>query len=481
MLHRHAPRLAALLLAAATAMTLTGCATNPVTGKPQLALVSESQEIEMGKQAAEETRQSIGIVKNDALQAYVNQVGTTLATHSERPHLPWSFQVIDDPTPNAFALPGGFIFITRGLMTYMDSEAELAAVLGHEIGHVTARHSVQQISRAQIAQLGLGLGMIIAPELQQLGDLLGSGLQLLFLKYGRDAEREADKLGFRYALQQRYDVREMDDVFRSLQKLSEQEHRSPLPTWQSTHPDEGERIETVQRRIAELPPGALDGTRVGRADFLGHIQGLVYGDNPRQGYFEGSRFLHPDLAFQITFPDGWKTQNLPQAVVAVSPQKDAAIQLSLGRGDPEQALRQFLGQQGVQGGQLARKTVNGLPAVVAEFAAQTQQGTVQGLVSYVSYQNATYQIVGYAPTGRYSGQQSVFLQTIESFGALKDPAALRIQPKRIELVKLSRPMTLEEFARAYPSKVDASTLALLNQVDENATLEAGKEYKRVVQ
>src|SRR5262245_4785046 len=208
---------------------IAGCATNPVTGKRELALVSEAQELQIGQQAAEQTRSEIGLVKDDALQAYVHAVGAKLAAGSERPQLPWSFQVVDDPTPNAFALPGGFIFVTRGLMGYMGSEAQLASVLGHEIGHVTARHSVQQMSQAQIAQLGLGVGMIFVPELQQFGDWLGSGLQLLFLKHGRDAERQADELGFRYALEKRYDVREMADVFETLQQLSQQGSRSPLP------------------------------------------------------------------------------------------------------------------------------------------------------------------------------------------------------------------------------------------------------------
>jgi predicted Zn-dependent protease len=464
------------------ALPMAGCTTNPVTGEPQLSLVSEPQEIEMGKQAAEQTRQSIGLVKNDGLQNYVRQVGTKLAADSERPELPWSFQVVDDPTPNAFALPGGFIFVTRGLMTYMNSEAELAAVLGHEIGHVTARHSVQQISRAQIAQLGLGVGMIFVPELQQFGNLLGSGLQLLFLKYGRDAERQADELGFRYALQEKYDVREMDDVFMSLQRIGNQEKRSPLPTWAATHPDEGERIETAQKRIAELPPGALEGTRIGESEFLAHIDGLIFGDNPRQGYFEHNRFMHPDLAFQMTFPDGWKTQNLPQAVVGVSPRQDAAIQLTLGRGDPARAAEQFLSQQGLRAGQVARRNVNGLPAVLAEFAAQTQQGTVQGLVGFISYRDTTYQVVGYTSAQGYADVQRALLDTIESFGPLTDSAALNVQPHRIDIVTLPRAMTVREFARAYPSKVDEQTLALINEVaDANAQFPAGKRVKRVVE
>jgi predicted Zn-dependent protease len=437
----------------------------------------------MGKQAAEEARQSIGLVKDDALQSYVQEVGVKLAADSERPQLPWSFQVVDDPTPNAFALPGGYIFITRGLMSYMDSEAELAAVLGHEIGHVTARHSVQQISRAQVAQLGLGLGMILAPELQPVGNLLGSGLQLLFLKYGRDAERQADELGFRYALQDKYDVREMDDVFASLQRISQQqESRSPLPSWAASHPDEGERIQTVQRRIAELPPASLEGARVGETEFLNRIEGLAFGENPRQGFFQESRFVHPDMAFQVTFPSGWKTQNLPQAVVGVSPRQDAAIQLTLARDEPMQAAQRFLGQQGLRAGDVARKSVNGQPAVIAEFAAQTEQGVVQGLVGFVSYRDTTYQVLGYSPAQRYGDMQRAFLGTIESFGPLTDRKSLNAQPRRIDIVKIPRAMTVQEFSREYPSTVDVKTLALLNQAtDASAQLPAGKRVKRVIE
>ncbi len=460
----------------------SGCATNPVTGKHELSLVSESQEIAMGKQAAEETRQGIGVVKDDALQAYVQSVGSKLAARGERPNLPWSFQVVDDPTPNAFALPGGFIFVTRGLIGYMDSEAELAAVLGHEIGHVTAKHSVEQISRAQIAQIGLGLGMILAPDLQQFGGLLSSGMQLLFLKFGRDAERQADELGFGYALEEKYDVREMDDVFRSLRRLSKQQKdASPLPAWASTHPDEGERIAEVRKRVAALPPGALKGSRTGKEEFLTRIEGLSFGENPRQGYFEQNRFMHPDLAFQFAFPAGWKTQNLPQAVVGISPQQDAAIELTMVRDEPARAAQQFLSQQGLQAGASGRRTVNGLPAVVAKFGAQTQQGVVQGMVGFISYRNATYQLTGYSPAQRYETRERSFLNAIDSFGPLTDRTALSVQPNHIEIVKLTRAMTLEEFSRAYPSNVDIRTLAVINQVpNAAAVLPAGKWAKQVV-
>jgi len=470
----------ALLIAAIGVLTAT-CARNPVTGERQLALVSEAQELELGKRSAEQVRASIGLVDDPELQAYVQRVGKALAANSERPDLPWSFEVVDDPTPNAFALPGGYIFVTRGMLTYMDSEAELAAVLGHEIAHVTARHSVQQISRQQIAQLGLVLGMILVPEAQQFGDLLGSGLQLLFLKYGRDAERQSDELGFRYALQQGYDVREMDDVFATLQSISAAEGGSPLPVWASTHPDPGERIARAQARVAELP-SLPDNLRLGRTEYLSAIDGLVFGENPRQGFFRESTFMHPELRFRLEFPEGWKTQNLPQAVVAVSPQQDGALELTLAPGAPEEAARQFLSQQGLQPGPAARETINGLPAVLARFAAQTQQGALQGVAGFVAHDNRTYRIIGYAPVSRYPALERAFLQAISSFAPLTDPDALKIQPRRIDVVKLPRAMSLDEFARAYPSAVDVKTLAILNQQPDTSTpLPAGTLVKRVVE
>ena len=172
---------------------MASCARNPVTGKNELSLVSEGQEIQMGQQAAQEVAQTIGFVDDSELQSYVANIGKRMAAKSERPDLPWEFHVVNDASVNAFALPGGFIYVTRGLLGSMNSEAELATVLGHEIGHVTARHSVQQISKAQLATLGLGIGSIVSSDIAQFAGLASQGLQVLFLKYGRDAENQADE------------------------------------------------------------------------------------------------------------------------------------------------------------------------------------------------------------------------------------------------------------------------------------------------
>ena len=460
---------------------LSACATNPVTGRPQLALISESQEIQMGQQYAREVEQSIGLVDDQPLQAYVHRLGTTLAAKSERPNLPWTFKVVDDPTPNAFALPGGPIYITRGLLAIMDSEAELVTVLGHEIGHITARHSVSQLSKSQLAQVGLVLGQILVPQTQALGNLPGSLVGVLFLKYGRDAERQADDLGFKYSLNEGYDVREMADVFDALRRVGEKEGQTRLPTWMATHPGPEERIERVNARLAELTT-PLTNAREGAAEFLARVDNLVYGENPRAGFFQGGTFLHPDLQFQIQFPAGWKTQNLPQAVVAVSPQQDAMIQLTLaGRGGAQAAAQQFLSQQGIQPMQTSRQSIQGLPAVTSYFQAQSQQGVIGGLVGFIEHSGQTYQILGYAPGQRFNQYDRTIQQTLGSFGRLTDPRALAAKPNRIDVVRISQAMTLTEFNRRFPSVIPLEELAIVNQLDDpGATLPSGTQVKRVV-
>ena len=460
---------------------VAACATNPVTGKRELSLVSEQQEIQMGQQGAQQVAQEIGLINDQALQNYLQNIGAGLAAKSERPNLPWTFRAVDDPSPNAFALPGGYIFVTRGLLDLMNNEAELASVVGHEIGHVTARHSVQQMSQQQLAGLALGIGSILSPTVAQLGNVASQGLGLLFLKYGRDDERQADDLGFRYALTQGYDVRYMDDVFRSLQRLGEASKQSPLPTWLATHPGEAERIQTIDAKLAQVPASQLANAKVNAAEYMQRINGLVYGANPRNGFFQGNTFYHPDLRFQISLPSGWQGQNLTQAVVAVSPQQDGIIQLTLAQGNsPEAAARAFLSQQGIQAGQASQQTVNGVPAVASTFQAQTEQGVIQGLAAFFTYNGATYQVLGYAPAQRYGAYDAVFRQSLGSFRPVTDPAVLNVQPNKVTVVTLSQQMTFAEFAQRNPSTIPLAELAIVNQVeDSNAPLPAGTRLKQV--
>lgn len=459
---------------------LVGCATNPVTGRRELSLISESQEIQMGQQYAVEVRQSTGLVPDSALQQYVRAIGLRMARASERPNLPWSFDVLDDPAVNAFALPGGSIFVTRGILGYMQNEAELATVLGHEIGHVTAKHSVQQISRAQLAQGLLGVGSILSSEVAAVAGIASQGLGVLFLKYGRDAETQADDLGFKYSLADNYDVRAMRSMFEMLGRVSSAGGSGKLPQWLSTHPDPENRVAKTDQRLAGITTD-LSKTKLNRDPFVRHLDGLVYGENPRHGFFAGERFNHPDLAFRFDFPAGWKTQNQPSAVVGVSPNQDGMIALSIpGTEAPDQALAKFLGQQGIVVGATSRSAINGFPAAQADFQAQTQSGAVAGRIAFVAYGGSTYQLLAYATAAAAPGYRTAFQQSIQSFNRLTDQAALARQPNRIRLVRLTRDLTVDEFNRQYPSTVSVTAVAFLNGVGAGTdVLKAGSWAKRV--
>jgi predicted Zn-dependent protease len=463
----------------AVVLGLAACALNPATGKRQLSLITEAQEIEMGRQAAASVRSTVGLVDNQALQSYVDQIGRREAAASERPNLPWQFQIVDDPSPNAFALPGGFIYVTRGMINLMTSEAELAGVLGHEIGHVTARHSVNQISKQQLAQLGLGLGSIFYPEVRPFESLVGAGLQLLFLKFTRDDEREADVLGFEYMRKRGYDVSEFDDVFTALDRVGEGE-RGALPAWLSTHPAPADRVKAAQTRAAAV--GQQANARIGREDYLGEIDRLVYGNDPRDGFFRGPNFYHPRLRFQLTFPEGWQTENLTQAVVAVAPGNRAALQLTVA-GDirPEAAMERFFAQAGAVPGRVVRDRLQGDPAMIAEFQSRTDGGAVQGLTAYVAHGGLTYQLIGYTAAPLYSGYGAALEQAIRSFAPVTDPRILNVQPQRIEVVRVPTTMTVGEFARRFDSAVPPETLAILNGLPgPESQLTAGALAKCVV-
>jgi predicted Zn-dependent protease len=346
---------------------------------------------------------------------------------------------------------------------------------------VTARHSVHQISQQQLAQVGLGIGMVLSPTLQKYGQLAGAGLQLLFLKYSRDDERQADSLGFYYALNDNYDVRQMAPVFAALQRESQLSKQSPVPNFLATHPDPGERVKTAEQRVAQLNR-PLDNAKRGTDEYMQTVNGLVYGQNPRDGFFEGTTFYHPDMRFKVNFPQGWQTLNTSEAVMAGSPQQDAVIQLTLAQGsDPNSAAQQFLSQQGIQAGQTMTENINGSQAVASTFQAQTQQGVVRGLATFLSYGGKTFQILGYSGAQQFDQYAGVFRQTAESFSSVNDPRILNVQPNRVQVVRVDRTMTLTEFNQQHPSVIPIEELALINQVEgPSSSVPAGTYLKQVL-
>jgi predicted Zn-dependent protease len=469
-------RLSAVLASAAVA----GCSMNPATGQKELNLVSESQEIAMGMQAAQEVSTQMGGYTDTVWQGYVSRLGLQLAAKSERPQLPWQFTVVDDPQINAFALPGGYIYITRGILANMNSEAELAGVLGHEIGHVTARHSATQMSRAQLAQLGLGLGTVLRPDLAQYAGVLSQGLGLLFLKYTRDNETQADMLGFRYSLNSGYDPHAMLDLFSMLQGVESASGQERLPAWAVTHPFPENRFAHTQRMLDSAQANYATLTW-DREPYLRQLDGMVYGDDPQQGYFDGQAFYHPTLKFQVVFPAGWRTNNGFTAVTGLAEKQDGLLQLELGSAEPiAKQLQTFLAQQGVTAGATSRTSVNGLPATSAQFSVQLEQGPAKGYIAFITQGGRNYRLMGLATAAQFASHDAPMRAWIGSFRPLTDAARINVKPDRIKIVKLAGPMTVTAFNARYPSVIPIDRVALLNGVAADATFPAGKLVKQVV-
>jgi predicted Zn-dependent protease len=467
-----------MVVASAISLVMVACAVNPATGRRELMLVSEQQEIQMGQEADPQVVAAYGLVDDPELQEYVSGIGQRLAAVSERPELPWAFRVVDDPVVNAFALPGGFIYVTRGILAHFDSEAELAGVLGHEIGHVTARHSASQMSRQQLQQIGLGVGMIFSETFREYGGLAAAGLQILNLSYSRDDESQSDRLGLRYIAREGYDADAMIGVFQMLATVSGGSG-GRLPEWQSTHPYPENREAQMREVIAET--NAPTNGIVRRDEYLDMLDGIVYGVNPRNGYFEGSRFLHPDLAFRIDFPGGWNTVNQNTLVGALAPDEDGVVVLSVvsDGGAPDAELREFLRGEGMTGGPMSTSSSDGVEMARAPFQATAQEGTVRGEAAFVRYRDLTYRFLGYATASSWPRYSSSVGATISSFAPVTDPAVLNVQPLRLGIVRLPQATSLSSYVQRSPQPVELDVLARLNRVDPGEVIPAGTRIKVV--
>jgi predicted Zn-dependent protease len=478
-----------LALAVVIAITagLSSCAVNPVTGERQLALISEQQEIAMGKQYHPEILREMPPYENEALQRYVEGIGQRLAKSSHRPELPWTFTVVDSAAINAFAVPGGFIYITRGLMGYLNTEAELAGVLGHEIGHVTARHSVAQMSRQQLGQIGLVAGMIFLPGTQPYADLAATGLGVLFLKYGRDDERQADRLGAEYAATGGYDPAGVTGMLTALARLSEGEGASRgVPGWLSTHPEPASRVAEVQPAIEELR--AEHGTDLARdrSAYLQRIDGIMVGENPREGVIRENAFLHPDLLFQLEFPRGWAIQNTPRQVIAAEPNRRAFLILELaGQAgqDVEQVARQSMAKAQLRQAEGGRTQVNGLNAYVG-----TWQGTIQNLgevvvrAAHVAHGKYIYRLAGIVPPATYRQAGPVIDGSLGTFRPLPAAEAARIRPNVLAFHTVRAGDTWQSLAERYPAgDMPPDRLAIFNGYPPDERPRQGERVKVVVE
>ncbi len=461
---------------------VTGCQTNRATGESQFNLMSMDQEIAMGRDADVEISRSIGLYADDALQDYVSELGMAIAATSEWPDLPWTFRVLDDSAVNAFALPGGFIYVTRGILAHLDSEAQLAGVLGHEIGHVTGRHSAARLSKGQMTQLGVGLAMVLEPKLQPLAPLAGAGLQLMFLSFSRSDEHESDGLGVRYMARAGYDPVALGQVMETLGRVSAAGGGGRLPEWLATHPSSENRRTDITKQIEVLEPQEYRSD--GRDDYLAAVDGIVYGADPREGYTSDGVFYHPVQRFTLTFPFGWTTVNQKQAVIALSDERDALVQLTIsGEASIEAAARVFYEMEQVEGDGASARRINGLAAGIGSFTVQTEEGPIEGIAAFVELEDTIYQLIGYSSKEAWAGYRRSVDESLRSFSALNDRRRIDVEPMRVDLIRVSGQATLrqlyESYYRGRASTATIEEIALINQLEPDISVDPGTWVKMV--
>lgn len=422
---------------------LQSCSRNPVTGKREIILMSTDQEIALGQQSHPSIVASMGLYEDKKLQSFITEKGMAMAKISHRPELPYQFNIIDSPVVNAFAVPGGYVYFTRGIMAHFNNEAEFAGVLGHEIGHVTARHSARQQTSQILGTVGLIAGMVLSPKLAQFGEQAMQGLQLLMLSYSRAHESESDKIGVEYSSKIGYDAHQMANFFGTIKRISDNAGQS-IPNIMSTHPDPGDRFNNVHQMAKEYQAAQPKNYAINRDSYLQMINGIVYGEDPKQGFVENNVFYHPELRFQFPTPAGWQTQNSPAQFVMAPKDGKAEMILMLAGTNLDSAALNIQKQFNLKVLESARRTINGNQAIVLVSQQQPQQqqqgqpqqqqtpaNTVQVASWLIRYNGMVYAIHGVTTADIFTTLFPTFKNTAENFRMLTDPDKLNRKPERI--------------------------------------------------
>ncbi|WP_252271705.1 M48 family metalloprotease [Pseudomonas subflava] len=457
-----------LLLLLSVLAQLVGCAVNPATGRTDFVMMSEQQEIELGRNYAEEIAKQYPRYADEKLQAYVQGVGERVARNSHRSNLDYRFTVVDSPDINAFAIPGGHIYIHRGLMAYLGSEAELAAVLGHEVGHVTARHSVRQQSQSTAWNI-LGQAVAIGTGVGAAGDVTNVLGSAFVRGYGRDMELEADGFGAQYLARSGYDPQAMIEVVKVLKNQEDFARDEALAKGQEvppagyhglfdTHPDNDTRLRQV---VASASPLVNGQGEVGRQAYLKMIDGMPFGDSAEAGVRRGQRFYHVGLDFTLAFPQGWGLVNRPDAVIVHSPDEQAFLVMSM-QGLKEQVdsqafIRQSTGGRGLTGQESFKQ--DGLDVTTGVLP-----GNEARRVAVIVRDREAFIFIG-AVKGRASLETADdrFMEVVRSFRPLRADERQLGQPWRLHLVRFEAGQSLETLSRQMGGEGDKlKRLRLLN-------------------
>jgi len=456
------------LMIAAIAAAMSACATNPATGRKDVVLMTEEQEIALGRDSDPKIRKQYGVVDNPALQAYVQHVGAQVAAHSHRPNLAYHFTVLDSSDVNAFALPGGYVYITRGILAYLDSEAELAAVLGHETGHVTARHAVRQVTRATAA--GVAISLIGGGEAgQQLLNVLGNAI---LSGYGREDELQADHLGAEYIARTDYDPQAMMGVMTVLKNQEEGEKKRAAAEGRepriyhgvfASHPSADKRLQEVVAEANSLKASA--NPHVGREEYLKQIDGLVFGEGGHEGVRRGSNFYHRDLNLTVSFPAGWRLENAPDAVNAYAPGGDAMMQMRAEDIKPGVSPRDYLHAR-IPGASFAEERAldGSAPSDTAVARLNTPFGARTSRVTVLLHNNRALTFFGAAKDdAAFRGLDAAFLATARSVRALTENERRIAQGLRLRLIRAQPNDSFAILAKRSPIGEFAElTLRLIN-------------------
>lgn len=488
------PIWAVMTASAALFLGLSSCTTNPATGKSQFTpFMTKGQEAQIGMQEHPKLLQQFGGSYGDAkVTGYVEEVGQRLAAKSEMPDLDFTFTTLNSKVINAFALPGGYVYMSRGLLGLMNDEAELASVLGHEVGHVTARHSASRYNKsifAQIASVGVG----VATGSGELANLVNQSSQMYLLSYSRGQELQADELGVRYMGRVGYDpfgaprmLQTLGDATALDQRILGKEEAAQVPSWQRTHPLTSERVEVALREAREASANTSEALRR-RDELLNAIDGMRFEDDPSQGIITGHEFKHGELGFGFVVPNGFAIENGSSAVRASGPGGSAII-FSGGRAEGNmssqvQAVWQNL-TQGQAGGisNLQALDVNGMPAATGN-ARISNNGTQLDLriVSIDFGNGSAYSFVFVSPSDVTAQLSDDFKRTTYSFEKLSAAERASVKGRSIKVVTAQRGDNASSLARymAY-NDYQLERFMVLNGLEEDDVIEAGERLKIVV-
>lgn len=462
-------------------LIVESCATNPVTGKKELMIMSENQEKALGAQSDPGIISGFGLYPDSTLQRFINEKGKQMGKISHRPHLDYQFRVLDSPVVNAFAVPGGYIYFTRGILAHFNNEAEFIGVLGHEIGHVTARHSASQYSKQMVAQLGLVAGLVVSPKFAEYAGIAQQSLGMLFLKFGRDDESQSDGLGVDYSTQIGYDAHEMANFFATIKRLSDKSGQA-IPTFLSTHPDPADRFNRVHQLADKAQQGKnRSNLKVNRESYLRMIDGLVYGEDPRQGYVENNNFYHPVLKFQFPIPTGWKTANSPSQFQMGSADGKAMMILTLAQGNSlEEASQKVLEQFKLTLINKKNTTVNGNRAIemISEQVNEQDNSKINVMSYLIQYSGTIYAFHGVSAAADFANYTNLFLNTMKGFRTLTDPRKINVKPDRVKIRNVNRTGTLSTVLKSFNMPSDRmEELAILNGMKLTDQVQQGSLIK----